>query len=225
MVPLKRKSHFRHLATVWCPILIILNLYCIYKNTHAHTHFEQNVPLATDCCILGISKAHQAKPPNRTLSSQPGEREKPWSPGVKPNMVSTVDGNQKSGKKTSWCGSLSHYLQSFMHPRWFSRIAVPSTVFWVQFTESLLVSTWWGSSQHPFSTPSWTIFDMTRSSKKTRFFFSCSGPGKYQKRSNVPPSKVNEEWEGNLKQLERPLIFSKTAFLWFYMVFWYFPVL
>ena len=182
------------------------------------------MPLATACCILGISKAHSQ--PNRRIAlsahSLVSERNG-WSPGVKPNMVSTVDGNRKSGKKTSWCGSLSHYLQSFMHPRWFSRISVPSTVFWVQFTESLLVSTWWGSSQHPVSTPSWTIFDMTSSSKN--HLFSCSGPGKYQKRSNVPPSKVNEEWEGNLKQLERPLIFSKTAFLWFYMVFWYFPVL
>ena len=218
MVPLKRKSHFRHLATVWFPILIILNLYCIYINTH--THFEQNVPLATD-----ISKAHQAIFRRIALSAHSLVSKRNGLQGVKPNMVSTVDGNQKSGKKTSWCGSLSHYLQSFMHPKWFSRISVPSTVFWVQFTESLLVSTWWGSSQHPVSTPSWTIFDMTSSSKNHPFVFSCSGPGKYQKRSNVPPSKVNEEWEGNLKQLERPLIFSKTAFLWFYMVFWYFPVL
>ena len=29
----------------------------------------------------------------------------------------TVDGNQKSGKLTSWGkGSLSHYLQGFLHP-------------------------------------------------------------------------------------------------------------
>ncbi len=56
---------------------------------------------------------------------------------------------------------------------------------------------------------------MTRFSKIHLFFFSCSVPGKYQKRSNVLPAKLTEEWEGNLKHLVRPWIFSKFSFMIF----------
>ena len=41
----------------------------------------------------------------------------------------TVDGNQKSGINSPVeVGSLSHYLQGFIHPRWLFGISEPSTV-------------------------------------------------------------------------------------------------